>query len=80
MTYPEFDKGMRQHFPKLRPNKYLDALILHATGKFTLDTMKLDDWLHEQFGEFDGEDGISMRDLLAEKFGEECARFCEEAI
>ena len=79
MTIHEYQERFHQHFPKLNPNKYLDALLVHAANKFTLDTMKLDDWLHEQFGDYESR-GLSMREFLAEQFGESTAKFVEEAI
>ncbi len=47
-----------------------------------LDPSALDDLLHERHGDYEerGDDGMSMRQLIAAEYGEAAASFVEESL
>ena len=71
MTPPEAFRLFKEKF-KLPFNKYMDAELSVGLGKPVLDLFKFDDWLHEQYGNYE-ENGHSMQTLLAEHYGQETA-------
>ncbi len=78
MTIQEFCKGLRKHFKITNTNDYLDPIMLQLK-KVSLDIFKMDDWLHEQFDDYDDET-MSMNDIITAKFGKDAVVFCEKAI
>jgi len=62
-----FYKTFRRYFADFIDN---DLTVLFM--KPVIDIEKFDDWLHEKFGEYEN-DGLSMRDVLANNFGESAA-------
>lgn len=74
-----FRKQFRKFFPKLNPSEYQDVVIWQATRKVSIDVIKLDDWLHKEFGQYEDQ-GYSMRSILTIRLGKECADFVAKRI
>jgi hypothetical protein len=50
--------------------KFYDGFVTGFVNKYiSIDPFKFDDYLHEQFGEYEKEKK-SMRDIILEKYGE----------
>lgn len=79
MDLAEFRKKFKEHFPKLNPNEYLDTLMWAATRKVSVDIVKLDDYFHEEFGDYEKQ-GYSMSDLVVKQFGKEVQTFLRRAM
>ena len=47
---------------------FYDGLISWVSGKYCIDVVRFDDALHSRFGPYERR-GLSMRDLVLEKFG-----------
>lgn len=58
---------------------YLDSMMSMVTGKITIDIIRFDDYLHEQFGQYE-DDKKSMSDIIKEKYGEEAEAFIKQLI
>lgn len=80
MMLTVFRREWHKRFPKLNPSQYMDILIWVATRKVSIDVIKLDDWLHKQYGNYEENRGLSMKELLAVEFGEQTAKFVETWI
>ena len=81
-SIPEFCKLMLQHFGIKSGNTYLDGRMMLITGKIQLDLMMLDDYFHEQFGEYEESkpEGMSMSELITEKYGSSANAFIKSMI
>ena len=60
-------------------NSYYDSMMSMVTGKITIDIIRFDDYLHEQFGQYE-DDKKSMSDIIKEKYGEEAEAFIKQLI
>ena len=72
----EFAKGMNDHFHIRDSGRFIDIVMLQATGKCTLDVIAFDDFLQETYGKFD--EKTSTSDFIQKQFGteaQEWARF-----
>jgi hypothetical protein len=49
---------------------FYDCLMSAAFGRIWMDLVAFDDFLQEQFGDYT-ERGLSMKDLIIEKYGQE---------
>jgi len=49
-------------------NPYLDGMLMMIMKKPIIDMGKFDDWLHEQFGDYE-DNGESMADVLRNNYG-----------
>jgi hypothetical protein len=67
MTLPQAHKQFVKTF-NMKLNPFLDGLMMTVTRRPVIDVFKFDDWLHEQFGNYE-DDGKSMNDLINEKYG-----------
>ena len=73
---PFFD-GMKEHFGITKEaNTFLDATML-ALGKVSIDMLQLDFWLHEQVGEYEKKEGLSMKEAISKHYGERAVDFVE---
>jgi len=52
---------------------------LALLGKFVIDIIKFDDWLHKQFGDYESEDK-SMSGILLEKYGYDIQQYVKQMI
>lgn len=68
-TLPGLAKGLKDYFGISYPNTYFDKTMSLLSGKITLDVIALDDWLHKQWGEYESDLGVSMSELITEKYG-----------
>lgn len=76
MNLPKFTKQMRKHFGMTHNvQKFVDYIMLEATGKITIDALLLDDWLCEKHGDYTKERGLSMADLIKKEYGLEAHDF-----
>jgi hypothetical protein len=66
----EFHKGMREHFNIQNPGEYIDKILSMTTHRVHLDTIKLDDWLHEQHGQYELERNMSMANFLVKEYSQ----------
>ncbi|KKN58784.1 hypothetical protein LCGC14_0548790 [marine sediment metagenome] len=55
-------------------DKFRDNLITLATGKYSIDIIKFDEWLKEEHGYNETVDG-SMEDFIKVSFGQEAVEF-----
>lgn len=71
----KFAKGMKDHFGITHGvNDYLDPMLTALKSKPALNIFKLDEWLHEKFGNYE-DDEKSMEDIIREHFGESAVKF-----
>lgn len=78
MTFPDFCKGMKQHFGIRDANKYLDPITLRYPA-VSLNILVFDDWLHEKFGMYEDQ-GKSMDNIITEKFSADASNFVRRCI
>lgn len=69
------DKEFQTYFG-VRRDIFQDRRMTMITGKYSLDIIRLDDWLHKAVQYSEEKDG-SMKNFIREKFGEEAAQFIE---
>jgi len=51
-------------------NRMMDNTLSYIFKRPMLDIVAFDDWLHEEFGKYEDE-GLSMKDLIEQKFDKE---------
>ncbi len=56
-----------------------DKPLTFATGNIQIDTLKLDDILHDRFGEYEMQH-LSMEDLVADKYGKEAVELLKRLM
>jgi hypothetical protein len=61
------------NFPHGPRRLYFDVLLSKAFDRPVLDFWKFDDFLHEIYGEYEEERGLSMHDLLVKEKGTDFA-------
>lgn len=76
-TVPDLAKGLRKHFDIRNPNAYFDKTLSLLTRTVTLDILALDDWLHEQHGNYE-DNGKSMNNIIEEKYGTAAIAFVNQ--
>lgn len=76
-TIPGLAKGLKDHFGIRNPNTYFNETMSMLSGKVTLDIMALDDWLHEQHGQYE-DLGFSMSDAITEFYSSAANTFVKE--
>jgi len=77
MNSRPFFNGMKEHFGITKEaNTFLDATML-ALGKVSIDMLQLDFWLHEQVGEYEKKEGLSMKEAISKYYGERAVDFVE---
>jgi hypothetical protein len=59
---------------------YFDMRLSIAFDRPVLDLPKFDDWMHEIYGEYEDEQGLSLYDLLVKEKGIEFAKYIEGLI
>ena len=57
----------------------IDTLVSIAAGRVVVDIMKIDDILHNRFGNYEDE-GLSMNDIIKEKYGESAVQLLNELL
>ena len=79
---PEYFAGMKKHFGfKQGSNQFIDVQMLQLdTSRIRIDVCKFDDWLHEQFGEYEEVRGQSMAELIEERYGREARSFVQRLL
>ena len=77
---PELDVLNRRLIAELGIAKdwYFDNLVSFACGKPSLDIVKVDDALQKQYPDY--VDGVSMKDFITARFGEETADWVRDLI
>jgi hypothetical protein len=68
------------YFPHTPKNLYFDVALSIAFDRPILDFWKFDDFLHQIYGKYDDEQGLSMHDLLVKEKGADFAKYIEELI
>ena len=66
-AYTLFHKSLKISF-----HDFIDRELSIAFRKPIIDNGKFDDWLHENFGNYE-EDGMSMYDVLISNYGDQVA-------
>jgi len=82
MDKKTFMLGMRIHFDlnEKDAHSYTDKLLFLMGRGFTLNITKFDDYLHEKFGEYEEERGMSMKELIAVEYSAAAVNFVESTI
>lgn len=57
----------------------IDTLVSIVAGRVVVDIMKIDDILHNRFGNYEDE-GLSMNDIIKEKYGEFAVQLLNELL
>lgn len=57
---------------------YMDTILLKM-GVFSIDIIAFDDFLHSEYGIYEN-DGMSMKEFITSKFGEEASNIIEKMI
>ena len=71
------NKKLLSHFPYGRKQLYFDILLSIVEDRLVLDLWKFDDFMHEIYGEYEDEQGLSLYDLLVKEKGIEFAKYIE---
>jgi hypothetical protein len=74
------NKKILSNFPYGERRLYFDILLSIAFNRPVLDFPKFDDWMHEIYGEYEDERGLSLYDLLVKEKGIEFAKYIEGLI
>ena len=79
MDNKSFFNGLKKHFNITTPNKFLDITML-SVGKVKVDVFAFDDWLHNKHGEYEIDEGLSMKEVISKYYGKSAASFIEKMI
>lgn len=52
---------------------FYDGIMSVVSKHLVMDIVKFDDWLHNQFGDYEDK-GQSMKDIVLEKYGEDAEK------
>ncbi len=80
MNIQEFHSGMKKHFAiRSNPNQFICPMSF-MLKRVSLDVIKFDHWLRQQYGEYDENRDISMAMLVTEKYGAAACEWLRSAI
>ena len=81
-SFPNYCKEFTQLFPDINQplNRIIDETLSMMQHKPVIDILKLDDILHEVHGDYEGDHGWSMKDLINKKYGDLAMLFVESLI
>ena len=79
-SIPEFTKQLNDNFNIHNGHAYLDARLMILTRQLELDVLKLDDLLHERHGNYEQKLGLSMSELINQKYGSTANTFVDVMI
>jgi hypothetical protein len=74
------NKRILSNFPHGKRQLYFDPWLSIAFDRPVLDLPKFDDWMHEIYGEYEDERGLSLYDLLVKEKGADFAKYIEGLI
>jgi hypothetical protein len=74
------NKKILSNFPNGPKQLYFDILLSIAFNRPVLDFWKFDDFLHEIYGEYEDDRGLSMYDLLVKEKGTDFAEYIKGLI
>ena len=74
-----FYSGLKKYFNITKPNEFLDITML-SLGKVCIDSFAFDDWLHKKHGEYEIDEGLSMKEAISKYYGKSAASFIERMI
>jgi hypothetical protein len=74
------NKRILSSFPHSKKQLYFDKMLSVAFGRPVLDLPRFDDWIHDIYGEYEDEQGLSLYDLLAKEKGIAFAKYIEGLI
>jgi len=75
-----FFNGMKEHFGITKEaSTFLDTTML-ALGKVSIDMLQLDFWLHGMVGEYEEDEGLSMKEAVSKHYGERAVKFIEQFV
>jgi len=78
----EFHDGLKKHFGMQshdQRKEYLEQVLV-PMGLVKIDILRLDDFLHEKYPNYEEELGLSMEELLDQKYSVEASRFVKSFI
>jgi hypothetical protein len=75
----QFSEGMWIHFCIKDSDQYVDEMLLKATGSYSLDVLKFDDFLHKAYGDYEMV-GHSMSSIIRKKFGLDAQNWAIKAL
>ena len=75
-----FRRKMKKYFPMLPAGEYIDVQMVALKKECHIDVMKLDDWLHQEFGEYEELYEISMFECIWLFVSEDAARWVRSAL
>lgn len=78
MNRIEFAEGMKKHFGLKDSGRFIDVILLQATGQCTLDVLAFDDYLQKEYGNFGR--NVSTSDFIKKKFGNAAEQWTVKAI
>lgn len=71
------NKKLLSHFTYGKKEFYFDILLSILEDRPVLDFWKFDDFIHEIYGEYEDEQGLSLYDLLIKEKGIDFAKYIE---
>ena len=74
MTVIEMEKYFQDKFSWERPELDVRLSALHKTPVYSI--YAFDDHLHDVFGDYENDTGLSMREFIEAQYGEEGLEFC----
>jgi len=80
MERDEFVKGLKHHFNIDNIIKFTDESVWIISRTYVLNIFTFDDYLHEKFGEYEEERGMSMANLIEKEYSVDAKIWVENAI
>lgn len=79
MNLLEFRRGMAHYFQIEQPYPFIEQ---HGSyhQQVCLDLIRFDEWLHEQCGDYEDEQGISMAECIERRYGKKARQFVQLAF
>jgi hypothetical protein len=74
------NKKILSNFLYGKKQLYFDIMLSIAFDRPVLDLPKFDDWMHDIYGEYEDERGLSLYDLLVKEKGADFAKYIEGLI
>lgn len=67
----------RTGFPPMKG--FIDNELTVVTGYWTIDILRLDEWLHKHYGHYE-DNGLSMMAIIKSKHGDFAAQLIDELL
>lgn len=69
MIRDDFERGLRSHFGIVKWMLYVDHEIWVFSRNYVINVVKFDEWLHEQFGNYEKDRKMSAYEVIEAEYG-----------